>query len=53
MHNILFIKSSLNGNQGNSNILATELLDAIKTKIQVNIVERDLSKNEVSHLRQF
>jgi FMN-dependent NADH-azoreductase len=52
MHNILFIKSSLNGNQGNSNILATELLDAIKTKIQVNIVERDLSKNEVSHLSQ-
>jgi len=52
MHNILLINSSLNGEHGNSNKLANEFLDALKAKMPANIVERDMSKNEVGHLSQ-
>lgn len=52
MHNILLINSSLNGEQGNSNQLANEFVEALTAQISVNIVERDLNKHEISHLSQ-
>lgn len=52
MHNILLIKSSLNGEQGNSSKLANEFLNALTTQVKANVVERDLNKNEISHLSQ-
>lgn len=53
MNNILLVKSSINGEQGNSNILANELVETLSKDSEVNIVERDLTKNELSHLSQL
>jgi FMN-dependent NADH-azoreductase len=50
MKNILAINSSLNGEQGNSTILAKELLSALSTKFSVNIIERDLNQSILPHL---
>jgi FMN-dependent NADH-azoreductase len=52
MTNILFLKSSLNGEQGNSTQLARELLVKLTAKIPVTLVERDLSSEPLSHLTQ-
>lgn len=52
MNNILFIKSSLNGEQGKSNILAQELKEKLAASSDVKIVERDLAKDSLSHLTQ-
>ncbi|WP_413282893.1 FMN-dependent NADH-azoreductase [Vibrio sp. MA40-2] len=52
MSNILVIKSSLNGNQGQSNILAQTLVSKLATEAPVNIVERDLAQNTLPHLTQ-
>jgi len=52
MNNILSIMSSLNGEQGNSAILAKELLSNLATTAKVNIVERDLSQQNLTHLSQ-
>ena len=52
MHNILIIKSSLNGEQGNSNKLAQVLKTKLSEQANVNIVERDLANDSLSHLTQ-
>lgn len=52
MHNILIIKSSLNGDQGNSSQLANEFLKAVTAQMPANVVERDLNKHEINHLSQ-
>ena len=51
-NNVLLINSSLNGEQGNSNILANEFVDKLKQKIQINLLERDLAKEPLPHLYQ-
>lgn len=50
MNNILLLKSSLNGDQGNSTKLANEFLAVLKAEMAVNIVEKDLNKNGLDHL---
>ncbi|MFA0069838.1 NAD(P)H-dependent oxidoreductase [Vibrio breoganii] len=50
MHNILLVKSSLNGEQGNSTVLANEFLEVVKTKSSVKVTERDLGDNKLGHL---
>lgn len=52
MKNILFIKSSLNGEQGNSTKLAQELVANLKATSAVKVVERDLAKQALTHLTQ-
>lgn len=52
MHNILFVKSSLNGEQGQSTKLAQSLLENVAAKSKVNVVERDLAKDPLPHLTQ-
>lgn len=52
MKNILFIKSSLNGEQGKSNILGQSLVKHIETTTNINIIERDLAKDNFPHLKQ-
>jgi FMN-dependent NADH-azoreductase len=52
MDNVLFIKSSLNGEQGNSNKLANDFLTILNTKISIKLVERDLDKDQMDHLNQ-
>ncbi|MFA0084038.1 FMN-dependent NADH-azoreductase [Vibrio breoganii] len=50
MHNILLVKSSLNGEQSNSTVLANEFLEMVKAKSSVKVIERDLGDNELGHL---
>ncbi|MDV7104648.1 NAD(P)H-dependent oxidoreductase [Vibrio sp. TH_r3] len=52
MSNILVIKSSLNGNQGQSNILAQTLVSKLATETTANIIERDLAQEALPHLTQ-
>lgn len=52
MSNVLFIKSSLNGNEGNSNILGNLLVAKLKEEKSANIVERDLAAGALPHLTQ-
>lgn len=52
MKNILFIKSSLNGEQGNSTKLAQELVANLKATSAVKVVERDLAIQALTHLTQ-
>ena len=52
MNNILFIKSSLNGEQGNSTKLAQELVANLSATSEVKVVERDLAKQALTHLTQ-
>lgn len=52
MNNILFIKSSLNGEQGRSNSLAHSLVERLNATTEVNVIERDLAKNALPHLTQ-
>ncbi|NDV93208.1 FMN-dependent NADH-azoreductase [Alteromonas sp. 345S023] len=52
MHNILFIKSSLSGEQGQSTILSQSLVEQFKSNASVNVVERDLAKEPLPHLTQ-
>jgi len=52
MKNILFIKSSLNGAQGNSTKLAQELVTKLAASSDVNNVERDLAEQSLAHLTQ-
>lgn len=52
MKNILYIKTSLNGEQGNSTKLAQALVTKLAASSDVNIVERDLAKQSISHLTQ-
>ncbi len=53
MNNILFIKSSLNGEQGNSTILAQELVANLSATSEVKVVERDLAEQGLEHLTQI
>jgi FMN-dependent NADH-azoreductase len=52
MNSILFIKSSLNGDQGQSNILASELVEKLSSSSDLTVVERDLAKESLAHLSQ-
>ena len=52
MNNILFIQSSLNGEQGNSTKLAQELVTKLSADHAVKLVERDLAKDSLTHLTQ-
>ncbi len=52
MSNVLFIKSSLNGSEGNSNILGNLLVAKLKGEKSANIVERDLAADALPHLTQ-
>tara|TARA_R110000803_G_scaffold44343_1_gene93851 strand:+ start:1483 stop:2076 length:594 start_codon:yes stop_codon:yes gene_type:complete len=52
MNNILFIKSSLNGEQGNSTKLAQELVTNLVSSAEVKVVERDLAEQSLEHLSQ-
>jgi FMN-dependent NADH-azoreductase len=49
MNNVLFIKSSLNGEQSQSNRLAQKLVSNLAS---TSIVERDLAKQSLPHLSQ-
>lgn len=50
MNSILYLKSSLNGEQGQSNILSDPLIGALKS--QATVIERDLAANPLPHLSQ-
>lgn len=52
MNNILFIKSSINGEQGKSTALAQELVSNLAATSEVKVVERDLAKQALVHLTQ-
>ena len=52
MNNMLFIKSSLNGEQGQSNKLAQQLVSNLASTSNITIIERDLAKNSLAHLSQ-
>ncbi|HCM47282.1 MAG TPA: FMN-dependent NADH-azoreductase [Colwellia sp.] len=52
MNNILFIKSSLNGEQGQSNKLAQQLVSNLASTSNITIIERDLAKQSLPHLSQ-
>jgi len=52
MNNVLFIKSSLNGEQGNSTKLAQELVSNLVATSDVKVVERDLAAQSLDHLSQ-
>lgn len=52
MNNILFIKSSLNGEQGNSTKLAQELVVNLSATSKVKVVERNLAQQALAHLTQ-
>lgn len=52
MNNILFIKSSINGEQGKSTALAQELISNLAATSEVKVVERDLAKQALVHLTQ-
>jgi FMN-dependent NADH-azoreductase len=52
MTNILFIKSSLNGNQSQSNMLGQALVSKLKSENTVDVVERDLAQDNLPHLTQ-
>ena len=47
MNNVLFIKSSLNGEQSQSNKLAQKLVSNLAS---TSIIVRDLAKQNISHL---
>ena len=52
MKNMLFIKSSLNGEQGQSNKLAQKLVSNLASTSNITIIERDLAKQSLPHLSQ-
>ena len=52
MKKVLVIKSSLNGEQGNSNQLTEQFLTKLAQQTQVTITERDLSGQSLPHLEQ-
>jgi len=52
MSSILFIKSSLNGEQGQSNQLGQALVSQLTTDPTVKVVERDLAADNLPHLSQ-
>jgi FMN-dependent NADH-azoreductase len=52
MKQILLIKTSLNGEQSNSNKLANELISTIETQTPVNVVTRDVATTPLPHLTQ-
>jgi FMN-dependent NADH-azoreductase len=52
MKQILLIKTSLNGEQSNSNKLANELISTIETQTPVNVVTRDVAITPLPHLTQ-
>ncbi|WP_334031188.1 FMN-dependent NADH-azoreductase [Alteromonas sp. P256] len=60
MNTILLLKSSLNGDQGNSSILANALVERIKSQSEQNsqsdngvtVIERDLAADDLPHLTQ-
>jgi FMN-dependent NADH-azoreductase len=53
MKNILFIKSSLNGDQSQSNMLGQRLISKLNTENTLTIIERDLAKDALPHLTQL
>ena len=52
MKKLLVINSSLNGTDGNSNQLASEIVTHLTGKFDVSVNERDLAKNALPHLTQ-
>jgi FMN-dependent NADH-azoreductase len=52
MKQILFVKTSLNGEQSSSNKLANELISKIETQTPVNVVTRDVATSPLPHLTQ-
>jgi FMN-dependent NADH-azoreductase len=52
MNNMLFIKSSLNGEQAQSNKLAQKLVSNLASTYNITIIERDLAKQSLPHLSQ-
>ena len=52
MKNVLFIKSSLNAENGNSTLLAQQLVSRLVTSAEVAVIERDLAKDNNAHLSQ-
>jgi FMN-dependent NADH-azoreductase len=52
MNNILFLKSSLNGQKSHSNMLAQELVSQLASKSKARVVERDLATQSLAHLSQ-
>ncbi len=52
MKNVLFIKSSLNAENGNSTLLVQQLVSRLVTSAEVAVIERDLAKDNIAHLSQ-
>jgi FMN-dependent NADH-azoreductase len=52
MKQILLVKTSLNGEQSNSNKLANELISTIEAQTPVNVVTRDVASTPLPHLTQ-
>lgn len=50
MRNLLLINTSINGEQGNSNKLATEFVEQLATSTALKVTERDLSEQVIAHL---
>lgn len=53
MNQILFVKTSLNDEQSNSNKLAIELIDRLKNQTNAKVITRDVVKEPLTHLTQF
>jgi FMN-dependent NADH-azoreductase len=52
MKQILLVKTSLNGEQSNSNKLANELISTIEAQTPVNVVTHDVASTPLPHLTQ-
>lgn len=52
MKKLLVLNSSLNGTEGNSNQLASEIVTHLTEKFDLSVVERDLAKDALPHLTQ-
>lgn len=52
MKNVLLINSSLNGEQGNSSILAQQFVKKLSATLEVQVVDRDLTEIDLPHLNQ-
>jgi len=52
MNNVLVIKSSINGDNGNSSKLVNRFIEQLQAKSEFSITTTDLYENELTHLTQ-
>lgn len=50
MKNVLVLNASLNGDQGNSNVLSQKFTDLLGSNADVQVTQRDLNEDNLAHL---